>query len=82
ARGSDGRDAVWAHPDLMPTAEDQARGSDGRDAVWAHPDLMPTAEDLDDPAAFVEGKGADIDITDFTEPKPDESGETKPDEEQ
>jgi putative hydrolase len=54
----------------------EARGSDGRDAVWAHPDLMPTAEDLDDPTAFVEGKGADIDITDFTEPRDD-----KPDEE-
>jgi putative hydrolase len=54
----------------------EARGSDGRDAVWAHPDLMPTAEDLDDPTAFIEGKGADIDITDFTEPKDD-----KPDEE-
>jgi uncharacterized protein (DUF2342 family) len=22
ARGTDGRDAVWAHPDLLPTAED------------------------------------------------------------
>ena len=22
ARGADGRDAVWAHPDLLPTAED------------------------------------------------------------
>jgi putative hydrolase len=54
----------------------EARGNDGRDAVWAHPDLMPTAEDLDDPAAFIEGKSADIDITDFTEPKDD-----KPDEE-
>lgn len=50
----------------------EARGSEGRDAVWAHPDLMPTSADLDDPAAFVEDKGAeDIDITDFTEPKTD-----------
>jgi putative hydrolase len=59
-----------------------ARGTDGRDDVWAHPDLMPTADDLDDPAAFVEGKGADIDITDFTEPsddKPDEKPGEKPD---
>jgi putative hydrolase len=54
----------------------EARGNDGRDAVWAHPDLMPTAGDLDDPAAFIEGKSADIDITDFTEPKDD-----KPDDE-
>ena len=22
ARGADGRDALWAHPDLLPTAED------------------------------------------------------------
>jgi hypothetical protein len=22
ARGTDGRDALWAHPDLLPTAED------------------------------------------------------------
>jgi uncharacterized protein (DUF2342 family) len=21
-RGADGRDAIWAHPDLLPTAED------------------------------------------------------------
>lgn len=49
------------------TSLGDARGSDGRDAVWDHPDLMPTAEDLDDPAAFVEGKNADIDISQFTE---------------
>jgi putative hydrolase len=60
----------------------EARGSDGRDAVWAHPDLMPTAADLDDPTAFVDGKGTDIDITDFTEPKNDKPDEgDKPDEE-
>jgi putative hydrolase len=53
----------------------EARGTGGRDAVWAHPDLMPTADDLDDSAAFIEGKGADIDITDFTEPKDDDFGE-------
>ena len=53
----------------------EARGNDGRDAVWAHPDLLPTADDLDDSAAFIEGKGADIDITDFTEPRDDDSGE-------
>jgi putative hydrolase len=64
------------------TALGEARGNDGRDAVWAHPDLMPTAADLDDPTAFVEAKGADIDITDFTEPKPPESGpgDDRPDE--
>jgi hypothetical protein len=44
---------------------------------------MPTAEDLDDPTAFIEAKDTDIDITDFTEPKTDESGgtEDKPGEE-
>jgi putative hydrolase len=57
------------------TTLDEARGHDGRDAVWAHPDLMPTAEDLDDPAAFVEGKSGDFDITDFTEPKDDKPGD-------
>lgn len=51
----------------------EARGNDSRDGVWAHPDLMPTAGDLDDPTAFVEGKDADIDITDFTEPKDGDS---------
>jgi putative hydrolase len=61
--------ALWA-------ALGEARGTEGRDAVWAHPDLMPTAADLDDPTAFVEAKDADIDITDFTEPKDDD----KPDE--
>jgi putative hydrolase len=45
----------------------EARGNEGRDALWGHPDLMPTAADLDDPQAFVEGKGADIDISQFTE---------------
>jgi putative hydrolase len=66
------------------TTLDEARGHDGRDAVWAHPDLMPTAEDLDDPAAFVEGKSGDFDITDFTEPKDDKPGDKpgdKPDDE-
>ena len=37
ARGTDGRDALWAHPDLLPTAEDLAdpeaflRGSEPTD---------------------------------------------------
>jgi putative hydrolase len=57
------------------TSLGEARGNDGRDAVWAHPDLMPTADDLDDPKSFVEGKGSDIDITDFTEPRDDEPGD-------
>ncbi len=51
----------------------EARGTDGRDAVWAHPDLMPTADDLGDPAAFVEGKSDDIDMSHFTD-EPDSDG--------
>jgi hypothetical protein len=39
---------------------------------------MPTAEDLDDPTAFVEGKDADIDITDFTEPRDSEPKDSEP----
>jgi putative hydrolase len=56
----------------------EARGNDGRDAVWAHPDLMPTADDLDDPAAYIEGKSADIDMSQFTEPPQDDTGEDTP----
>jgi putative hydrolase len=56
----------------------EARGNDGRDAVWAHPDLMPTADDLDDPDAFIEGKSADIDMSQFTEPPQDDTGEDTP----
>jgi putative hydrolase len=62
------------------TSLGEARGNDGRDDVWAHPDLMPTHEDLDDPIGFVEGKSADFDITDFTEPK-DDKPDDKPDDE-
>jgi putative hydrolase len=63
------------------TSLGEARGNDGRDALWAHPDLMPTHEDLDDPIAFVEGKSADFDITDFTEPKDDKPEDGKPEDE-
>jgi putative hydrolase len=63
------------------TSLGEARGNDGRDDIWAHPDLMPTHEDLDDPIGFVEGKSADFDITDFTEPKDDEPEDGKPDDE-
>jgi putative hydrolase len=37
ARGTDGRDAVWAHPDLMPTADD-----------LEHPDAFLRGSGLDD----------------------------------
>ncbi len=44
------------------TALTEAHGADGRDAVWEHPDLMPTSADLDDPDAFVAGRGTDGDL--------------------
>jgi len=57
ARGIDGRDAVWAHPDLLPTTEDLdepevfLRGGPELDI----PDLG--AEDLDREAERLEGDG-------------------------
>nr|WP_155998186.1 zinc-dependent metalloprotease [Streptomonospora sp. PA3] len=61
------------------TALEEARGIEGRDAVWEHPDLMPSGEDLDDPEAFVHGRGEsaadEIDISQFTE---DASGGGEP----
>jgi putative hydrolase len=52
ARGVDGRDALWAHPDLLPTAEDLedpdafVRGSTDLDIS----DLEDTAPEDDTPA--------------------------------
>jgi hypothetical protein len=52
ARGVDGRDALWAHPDLLPTAEDLedpdafVRGSTDLDIS----DLEDTAPEEDTPA--------------------------------
>ena len=40
-----------------------SRGVDGRDAVWEHPDLLPSAADLDDPAAFVDQRDIDLDLS-------------------
>jgi putative hydrolase len=60
--------ALWA-------ALGEARGTDGRDAVWAHPDLLPTADDLKNPESFVEGRSADLDISQFTEREDDGSGD-------
>lgn len=42
ARGADGRDAVWAHPDLLPTAHDldDPLGFANSDAAQASPDDM------------------------------------------
>lgn len=39
------------------------RGADGRDALWEHPDLLPSADDLTDPAAFVDRRDIDVDIS-------------------
>ena len=48
ARGITGRDAVWGHPDLLPTADD-----------LAHPDrfVSPGPDPLDDPIAEIEKLG-------------------------
>jgi putative hydrolase len=55
ARDVDGRDAVWAHPDLLPTAEDlddPAAFVRGRAAVAEDADT--SFSDLDDPIARLE----------------------------
>jgi len=55
----------------------EARGIEGRDALWEHPDLLPTADDLADPAAFVDRRDLDFDLSALdTENKPDDN---KPD---
>jgi putative hydrolase len=47
ARGVDGRDALWAHPDLLPTADDF---DDPESFVRGQPELDTSAlEDNDDP---------------------------------
>jgi putative hydrolase len=46
ARGIDGRDALWAHPDLLPTAEDF---DDPDGFVRGRPELDTSAFDVDDP---------------------------------
>jgi hypothetical protein len=46
----------------------EQRGVDGRDALWEHPDLLPTADDLADPAAFVDRREIDFDISGLEEP--------------
>ena len=47
ARGIDGRDALWAHPDLLPTAEDF---DDPDGFVRGRPELDTSAFDVDDAA--------------------------------
>ena len=45
-RGIDGRDALWGHPDLLPTAEDF---DDPEGFVRGRPELDTSAFDVDDP---------------------------------
>jgi putative hydrolase len=55
-RDVDGRDAVWAHPDLLPTAEDLDDPTAfvrGRAAI-PEDDADPSFSDLDDPIARLE----------------------------
>jgi putative hydrolase len=52
------------------------RGADGRDALWEHPDLLPTADDLTDPAAFVDRRDIDVDISAFENPPDADAPET------
>jgi putative hydrolase len=61
ARGIDGRDAVWAHPDLLPTADDFddpdgfVRGRPELDISDLEPASSPDAGDQKDPGAEGEG---------------------------
>ncbi|HEY2521664.1 MAG TPA: zinc-dependent metalloprotease [Streptosporangiaceae bacterium] len=60
ARGVEGRDAVWGHPDLMPTAEDL---DDPEGFVRGHPELDFSELDVDsltqDSADSDSGSGSD-----------------------
>ena len=56
------------------------RGIEGRDALWEHPDLLPTPDDLDDPAAFVDRRDIDVDLSSLEAPptdKPDDDTSTE-----
>jgi putative hydrolase len=61
ARGIDGRDAVWAHPDLLPTADDFddpdgfVRGRPELDISDLESTSSPDADDQKDPGAEGEG---------------------------
>jgi putative hydrolase len=61
ARGIDGRDAVWAHPDLLPTADDFddpdgfVRGRPELDISDLESTSSPDADDQEDPGAEGEG---------------------------
>ena len=75
-RGSEGRDALWAHPDLMPTAEDF---DDPEGFVAGRPalDMSALAEEM---AEEMSALDKEIDeVEGETDPGPSGSGE-KPDE--
>jgi len=66
ARGMDGRDAVWGHPDLMPTAEDL---DDPDGFVRGRPELDFSELDVDSltqPSESAETPAAETDETDET----------------
>jgi putative hydrolase len=48
-----------------------ARGVEGRDGLWEHPDLLPGPDDLADPAAFVNRRDIDIDVSALEAPPAD-----------
>jgi putative hydrolase len=62
ARGVSGRDAIWAHPDLMPTADDF---DDPEGFVRGHPELdisdLESAEGPADESRADDGKGEEDD---------------------
>lgn len=78
-RGITGRDAIWAHPDLLPTADDF---DDPEGFVHGRPEL--DISDFDSPAAAADNgepkppdNGEDK-RPDDGEPKPPDNGESKP----
>jgi putative hydrolase len=77
ARGVDGRDAVWAHPDLLPTAEDF---DDPDGFVRGRPELDTSALDADD-AADAPGAGDAPDAGSAADPgsaaEPGEAGDPR-----
>ncbi|GAA4943296.1 putative hydrolase [Actinomycetospora succinea] len=85
-RGIEGRDAVWAHPDLMPTADDLddpssfvgERRSVAPSEEGAAPKSGESFTDLDDPLARLEAEmKAEQEARGSSEEKPDEPGDDK-----
>jgi putative hydrolase len=72
ARGIDGRDALWAHPDLLPTAEDF---DDPDGFVRGRPELDTSAFDVD--AAAAESTAEASAEGTSSEPAPEGSGGTE-----